>query len=363
MSNLHAPYKLVVVLQDLEFGGTQRYALNLLRHIDRNLFDPELWVLRGGEDMAIFCQQAGVKTIWFSKKRDVTPVTLYRFFLYLAKNRPTYLYSLTVVPNIWARIFGCLLRVPVIISSYRNLIAKQYESLLWPLSTHIICNTEAIQLKLIETHNVKSSRISVVANGVDTDFFSPDYAKQSSQPTVIYAGRLVPQKDPQTLLESFKIIQQKIPEAQLIVIGNGSLRPDLELFIKQHALEKKISLIPGTADIKKHMQSAQVFLLASRYEGSPNILIEAMACGLPVVATRTSGIPELIEHGVNGYMVSPGDSTDLAELTIKLLRENRLREEMGKEARNRVIENHKLETCVRLTEKILLDQHPDNYQE
>ncbi|AGF78533.1 glycosyltransferase [Desulfocapsa sulfexigens DSM 10523] len=359
MNDISPPYKLVIVLQDLEFGGTQRYAINLLQYIDRSLFDPELWVLRGGMDMAPLAKQTGVQIRWFSKGSRVTPLALYHFFRCLARNRPTILYPLTVVPNIWARIFGTLLRVPVLISSYRNLYANQYERLLWPLSTHIICNAEAIREKLVKKHRVKRSRISVVSNGVDTEFFVPDSAKQSIPLTILYAGRLVYQKDPLTLLKAFVRIKEARPEVRLLVVGNGDLRCELLQFIKHHSLEEHVSLIGGTVDIKKYMQKARIFLLSSLYEGSPNILIEAMACGLPVVATRTSGIPELIEHGRNGYLVLPGDSKTMAKQAIHLLSDSHLWETMSTQARIKVLTNHKLKECVRLTEKILLAHLPE----
>ncbi len=362
MSNISPPYKLVIVLQDLEFGGTQRYAVNLLKHMDRSLFDPELWVLRGGMDMAPLVEQTGTPVRWFSRNSWVTPFALYRFFCALLRNKPTFLYPLTVVPNIWARIFGALLRVPVIISSYRNLFANQYERLLWPLSTHIICNAEAIREKLVKKHGVQENRISVVANGVDTGFFTPDSTQVFTSPTILYAGRLVKQKDPMMLLEAFYLIHQVMPDARLLIVGNGALRVQLDQFIKRHSFEKHVSLISGTVDIKKYMQQASIFLLPSLYEGSPNILIEAMACGLPVVATRTSGIPELIEHGVNGYLVPTGDSKAMAELSIRLLRDNNLRDDMAIQARNRVVKHHKLEQCVQLTETILLKNAPDGTQ-
>jgi L-malate glycosyltransferase len=362
MSNIFPPYKLVIVLQDLEFGGTQRYAVNLLQHLDRSLFDPELWVLRGGMDMVPLAEQTGTPVRWFSKNSWVTPFALYRFFCALLRNKPTFLYSLTVVPNIWARIFGALLGVPVIISSYRNLFANQYERLLWPLSTHIICNAEAIREKLMEKHGVQEGRISVVPNGVDTDFFIPDSTQAFTSPIILYAGRLVKQKDPLTLLEAFHLIHQVIPDARLLIVGNGSLRVQLDQFIKRHSLEKHVSLISGTADIRKYMQQARIFLLPSLYEGSPNILIEAMACGLPVVATRTSGIPELVDHEENGYLVSPGDAKKMAEFSVRLLLDDSLRNDMATQARSRVVTHHTLEDCVRLTEEILLKNLPEKAQ-
>lgn len=360
MSNISPPYKLVIVLQDLEFGGTQRYAVNLLQHLDRSLFDPELWVLRGGMDMAPLAEQTGTPVRWFSANSWVTPFALYRFFYALLRNKPTFLYPLTVVPNIWARIFGALLGVPVIISSYRNLYANQYERLLWPLSSHIICNAEAIRAKLVEKHGVQESRISVVPNGVDTDFFTPDSTQVFTSPTILYAGRLVKQKDPLMLLEAFCLIHKVMPDAKLLIVGNGSLRVQLDQFIKHHSLEKHVSLIRGTVDIEKYMQQASIFLLPSLYEGSPNILVEALACGVPVVATRTSGIPELVEHGMNGYLVSPGDAKSMAEFSVRLLCDNSLRNAMAAQARARVIKHHNLEDCVRLTEEIFLNNVPES---
>ena len=356
MATLSPPYKIVLVLQDLEFGGTQRYALNLIRHLDRSLFEPELWVLRGGDDMTEIARKTGVRIRWFSRSTWVTPAALLRLLYRLGKNRPVYLYPLTVVPNIWARLFGSLFRVPFIISSYRNLVARQYESLLWPLSTHIICNAEAIREKLIKTHKTDPKKISVIPNGVDTDHFHPCHEKQSSPPTIVYGGRLVKQKDPLTLLKAFKRIQQVIPETRLQVIGNGPMAPLVEHYTRKNGLEGKVSLIAGTTDIRDYLQQARLFLLPSRYEGSPNILIEAMACGLPAVATKTSGIPELIEHGVNGYMVPIGDFQKMAECVVQLLENDEDRIKMGTEARKRVIKSHSLRACVRKTEAILLDQ-------
>ena len=354
MSSLSPPYKIVVVLQDLEFGGTQRYALNLLLHMDKKLFDPELWVLRGGDDMLSFAQKTGVPVHRFSASGWVTPLALLRFFRALVKHKPVYLYPLTVVPNIWGRLFGRILKVPVIVSSYRNLYARQYESLLHNFSSHIICNSKAIEQKLLQQHKVDINKISVVVNGVDSNYFLPDPGQRAHPPLLLFAGRLVPQKDPLTLLKAFYTIVQTVPEAKLVLAGNGSLRSQLEQFIEAHSLEKSVSLLPGTAEIRTLMQQASLFLLPSLYEGSPNILIEAMACELPVVATRASGVPELIEHGVNGHLVAIGDHVAMANAVLELLQNQRLRGKMGRAARKKVENEHELAACVRATESVLL---------
>ncbi|MBU1565765.1 MAG: glycosyltransferase [Proteobacteria bacterium] len=356
MNKSPKPHKLVIVLQDLEFGGTQRYAINLLQHIDRSIFTPELWVLRGGMDMASLAEQTGARVKWFSKGGRVNPLTLYHFFRYLACNRPTYLYSLTAVPNIWSRIFGSFFAVPVIISSYRSLHTRQWERLLWPLSSLIICNAEAIKTKMIELHKVDSRRISVIANGVDIDYYQPSPGEKVSWPVLLFSGRFVDVKDPLTALRAFQIVLDTIPEARMVMIGNGKMFSKLKKFIRRESLAEYVALLPGTVEVRKYLHNSWVLLMSSLCEGSPNMLLEAMACGLPVVATRVGGIPEFIEHGTNGFLVPPGDPALLADYAIKLLRNEQLRVEMGNNARKSIVNNHNLQDCVRLTEKVLLDQ-------
>ncbi len=127
--------KLAVLLQDLEFGGTQRYAVNLLKHLDRGLFEPELWVLRGGDDMLPLARATGSEIVRFSQASWVDAKALAGLFLRLTRSTPDVLYTLTVVPNIWGRLFGCIARVPAIVTSLRNGIARQHERWLWRLSS------------------------------------------------------------------------------------------------------------------------------------------------------------------------------------------------------------------------------------
>ena len=355
MKTVKKPYQLVLILQDLEFGGTQRYAVNLLQHIDRKLFSPELWVLRGGMDMAPLAQQTGVKIIWFSTGRLVTPLALYRFARYLAGNRPCYVFSLTTVPNMWSTLFCRLFRIPVIICSCRNMEPKRLERLLWPWTSHIVCNARAIRQKLLQSYGVDSKRVSVIANGVDTDLFRPYPEKRVSRPTLLFSGRLVDVKDPLTTLKAFQIVREHIQTARLIITGNGPLEPQLKQFIFNQGLEGAVTKQPGTENIQDYLQKSWLFVISSRMEGSPNSCIEAMSCGLPVVATQVGGIPELIEDRVNGRLVPPGNYELLAESIIELLQDDKQRNQMGRMARQSVKSNHVLPACVRETEKKLLE--------
>lgn len=355
MKEVRKPYQLILILQDLEFGGTQRYAINLLQHIDRTLFSPELWVLRKGMDMLPLAHHTGVKIIWFSKSKWVTPFALYRFARHLARKRPLCVYSLTTVPNIWSTLFCRLFRIPVTICSCRNMEPKRLERLLMPLATHIICNAQAIKEKMVQFYGIDKKQISTIPNGVDTDFFRPSSPKKYLQPTLLFAGRLFEVKDPLTTLKAFQIVCKQIQTVRLIITGNGPLEVQLKRWVFENGLGGSVEILPGSEDIKDYLQKSWVFIISSRMEGSPNSCIEAMACGLPVVATRVGGISELIEDKVNGRLVPAENYELLAESIIDILHDKKLRTKIGENARSSVKKNHAIRECVRETENILLD--------
>ncbi len=350
------PIDVVLLLQDLEFGGTQRYAIHVLKNLDRKLFAPQLWVLRGGMDMAQVARETGAKLVWLSQSRAVGPKAIINLFWRLLRHRPTILYTLTPVPNIWGRVFGRILRVPVVVSSFRNILAYQHEGLLWRLSTRIVCNARAIKGTIVRRFSIDPDRVAVVPNGVDADYFSADSAQKTPYPTVIYVGRLVEQKDPLTLVEGFRQALDRVPEARLMIVGNGHLRSDVEKYVRSHTLESRITLLPGTSDILPLLRMSWVFAMPSAWEGSPNTLIEAMATGLPVVATRVGGIPDLVEHGVTGLLSEPGDSRSLAENLTRVLLDESMRRSMGDKSREKVLAHHTIRTMVEGTQEVLIEE-------
>ncbi|MBI5683459.1 MAG: glycosyltransferase [Verrucomicrobia bacterium] len=355
MNNARQPITIAVLLQDLEFGGTQQYALRLLKHMDRAKFSPELWVLRGGDDMAALAAETGVNVVRFSDAKTVTPFALAHLAWRLFRSRPQILYTLTVVPNIWGRLLGTLARVPVIVSGYRSLFPRQWERLLWRLSDKIICNADALKEIMVRQLAVAPERIAVIPNSVDTDHFRPEPAAKAAQPTVVFVGRLVAEKDPMNLLEAFRLAAQRLPRAQFEIIGGGPFQPEMEARIRACSLESSIKLLPAIADIRPALRKAWVFALASASEASPNVIIEAMAAGLPVVATHVGGIPELVEDGTTGLLVEPGNPARLAETIVALLTDEERRRTMGEKGRERVLARHSIQTMVSQTEQVLLE--------
>ncbi len=328
--------RLVVLLQDLEFGGTQRYSLQLLRYLDRDRFAPELWVLRGGADWS----PDGVKVVRLSGGRRVGPLALARLAWRLLRERPDLLYTLTVVPNIWGRLFAGLLGVPVV-SGYRSLRPRQYERLLHQFSCRIITNAAALKEQMVASFGIVPDRISVVPNAVDPEAFAPGGAK-SPTPLAVCLARRVPEKDLPTLLEAFRLL----PDARLEIYGNG---PQLL------SPPPNVKILPAIPDVRSCLQQAWVFVLSSVSEASPNVILEAMAAGLPVVATRVAGIPELVVEGETGRLVPPRDPAALREQLASLLGDGALRRRMGEAGRQRVCKEFSVSRMVRRTEQVLLE--------
>jgi glycosyltransferase involved in cell wall biosynthesis len=349
------PIKLVLLLQDLEFGGSQRYAINLLKNLDPAKFLVSIWVLRGGKDMAPLLEEYFDRVSWLSNACWVNPVSLVNLAYRLTKSRPDILYTLTIVPNIWGRLLGAAMRVPFIVTSWRSLFPKQHERWMWPLSTHIIANSAVLRDLHVRRYGVDIDRTSVIHSGVDPIFFQPANAEKALEPTVLFVGRLVKEKDPFTLLEAFKITVEKIPNARLIILGNGKLHERLLTFLKRYRLESKIFIIPGEKDIRPLLRKAWLFAMTSVQEAFPNAILEAMASGLPVIATRVGGIPEMVVDGVTGFLCEPRDVRGLSEAFTKLLLNERQRLSMGQMGRLRVESKFSLKNMVLEIERVLLE--------
>ena len=349
------PYKTVITLQDLEFGGTQRYAVHLLKHLNRDLFDTELWVLRGGEDMLPLAQASGLPIKYLSRNSWVTPQALWKFFWRLKRHRPDVLYTMTGVPNIWGRVFGALALDSVMVTSWRGLRERQLESFLWKFSDLLICNANALREFVIKRHRVDPQIVVVVPNGVDTDFFTPDPSCRAGCPTVVFVGRLVKEKDPLCLIEAFALLRNIVPETRMVMVGQGYMQSSVQRQLVSTGLSEHVELVPGANDVRPFLRKAWTLVLPSVSEGFPQVILEAMACGLPVVASATGGIPEIVEDGVTGLLVPPRSPKSLAQSLAKILSDDQARIAMAKRAREKVEQSYSLEHVVRMTEKYILE--------
>jgi colanic acid/amylovoran biosynthesis glycosyltransferase len=181
-------------------------------------------------------------------------------------------------------------------------------------------------------------RFHIVRCGIDPDLYTPRPEPDNAVPELLCVGRLVPAKGQHILLEACAMLDRERLPFHLTIVGDGPDRDSLKAFATSLGLERKVLFTGalGQDKVRAHYDRADLFVLASFAEGVPVVLMEAMAKEIPVISTRITGIPELIEHEEDGLLAVPGDHSDLAVQIRKLLADPLLRTRFGHAGRQKV---------------------------
>ena len=205
----------------------------------------------------------------------------------------------------------------------------------------VVCVSEKVKQQLT---NELAANAVVIYNGVDTNFFTP--APENSTPlTVLSVGNLIPVKGHALLMRAFADVTSSVPNSRLEIIGDGCELERLIALAKALAISERVNFL-GRQDRKsvaQAMKRCAVFALPSSYEGLGCVYLEAMASGKPAIGCRRQGIDEVIEHGKNGLLISPGSQAELAESLRVLLLNEDFRRRTGIAARNTVLQGYTLE--------------------
>ena len=171
---------------------------------------------------------------------------------------------------------------------------------------------------------------------------------------MVCIARLVPEKDHETLIAAFSLVAARHPEAELWLVGDGPRRQAIRRLARSPDSPRRLRLLPGQSDIKPLLQQSSLLVLSSIQEGLPNVVLEAMAAGLPVVATNVGGLPEVVEQGETGWLVAPKDVPALAGAINHLLAHDGVRIAFGRAGRKRVEQRFSLAAMVQQHEDMFL---------
>ncbi len=346
------PLKLAVVLGDLKFGGSERQALHLSRLLDKSKFHVEVWLMAADDELASLASEWQIPLIWLSTRRGVGPTGVVNLARQLRKTPPDMLMLFTHLPNIWGCLWGRLNKIPLIVGSCRDGVPRwRHERWLWPLTDHLISNCASVKDRLTNNYRVPQEHITVIPNGVDTEYFRPT-ASRKRPPVVLSVGRLVQVKAHDILIKAFAMVYPKHPQAELWIVGDGPRLGELKKLARQILPHGKIKFLPPCIDIYPMYQKAGLLALSSLKEAMPNVVLEAMACGLPVVASAVGGIPEVVTHGRTGWLVPPGNSAVLADILDNMLADPQHNASLGQAGRKRVEKDFSFTSMVQAHEKI-----------
>lgn len=273
------------------------------------------------------------------------------------------LYLDAAVLSLFSRVSGrpCLAKVACSgeDGDVRRLKRLKGSALLWPAIRRLdrlVALTEGMRRELLES-GFRPERIVLIPNGVDAGRFlpSPDRAAARARLRlagegdgrearfVLFIGRLAPQKDWRTLLRAFKILQGGPVRAELLVLGDGPERDELLGERRALGLDRSVRVLGGVPDPLPYFQAADAFVLPTRSEGLSNSLLEAMATGLPCVATRLAANAEVVEDGADGILVQGNDPAALAAALGRVLADGGTARRLGEAARRKALRHFGLD--------------------
>lgn len=219
--------------------------------------------------------------------------------------------------------------------------AKQYKVLrpfirwLWHDADALVAVSNGLRCYAKET--APDLPIQVIPNAIDLSTFTPALQRESDGLVrLLYVGRFNTFKNVETLVEAAgKLSQMEVGEFELRLVGEGERRPILERLVSELGLTRQVQFVGWVPrqQVADQYRSADIFATATTWEGMPNTVLEAMACGLPVVGTQASGLQELVRQGVNGYLVPMKNPDALAEALARLIDNGYERRRMGRESR------------------------------
>jgi glycosyltransferase involved in cell wall biosynthesis len=327
------------VITSMPVGGAETLLVNLIRRMDRTRFAPELVCLKSlgplGEALS---QEIPTHAQLIAGKWDIGVLgRLTRLF----RNRQAAAVVTVGAGDkmFWGRLAAWRAGVPVVLSAIHSTgwpdVIGRMNRMLTPITDGFIGVADAHGRYLVEREGFPAAKVNVIPNGVDCDRFHPSVDGSQIRrelgigertPVAGIVAALRPEKNHALLLDAFAAVRQSVPDARLLVVGDGPERPALESQLARLGLQDAVHLLGTRGDIPQLLAAMDVFVLTSRMEANPVSILEAMATGKPVVAPRVGSIPQSVLDGETGYLSEPNDSSSTANrLTDFFLHPSRAR--------------------------------------
>jgi len=369
MPQLPEKIKLLHVVGRFGIGGTERQQAELIKRLPADRYEQTVAAMEKGA-FAAEVEQRGVPVIEFPFTSFYN-IRAARNYLALARLIRRQRFHLVHCHNFYSNIFGTiaarLAGMKTIITSRRDLggmftkTQLRVQRLAYRFSAAVLANSQGVKRFLIENEQVPETKIHCVYNGIDTDRFTPQEPASDAaeslgiapgSPVVGMVGNLHPWKGFDVFIRIAAAVNASRPGVRFLIVGDGPQRGALEQMARELHVEQSVTFAGARGDIPEILALMSVFVLSSPAEGLPNAVLEAMACGLPVVASNTGGVPETVNDGETGFLVLPGDTAGFAEKILQLLGDPARAKQMGQAGRRAALENFSCESLVKNTQAL-----------
>jgi glycosyltransferase involved in cell wall biosynthesis len=357
--NLPPQVSVAVFLTRFQPGGTERQMTELIRRLDPSRFRVHVACFEQGGAWLPRAAERAASIVEFPIRgfaRPGTMAALLGFARWCRRERIEVVQTCDLYANVFGLPGAALAGVPVRIGSRRELnpdktagqIRLQRQA--YRCATKIVANSAAARGILLE-EGVTAESIAVIPNGVDVDATAPI---EKPRTRIITVANLRAEKNHETLIAAADLLAPDFPDVDFQIVGDGPRRAALEALVRSRRLENRISFLGHREDVGRLLREASIFVLPSRSEAFPNGAIEAMAAGLPVVASAVGGLLDLIEHGRTGLLVEPGNPNALAGALRGLLANRTAGARIGECARAHVEQRYSFERMVKAFEDLYL---------
>jgi glycosyltransferase involved in cell wall biosynthesis len=340
-------------------SGSEAHLLSLLPRLRDRGWDVRLLMLHehepGAWDFARELRARGVPLDALALAADVDPLAFVRLAGYLARHRPTILHTHLVHADVYGQLAGTLARIPVRVSTkhgfneFREGRPFAFADRTIASLAHVhVAISRGLARYLADTEGFEEREFEIVHYGIVP---RPDWRSyDGDEPVLLCVGRLIPIKGHLVLLRAFAGAREEVPGLRLDVAGRGPLEPALRALAKELGIADAVRFLGHVTPVQAAIERSAAVVVPSMGEGFGMVALEAMERGRPVIAASIGGLGELVQDGVTGRLVAPGDAEPLKRAIVELASDPELGRHMGAAGRARAIERFLQERCTDRTE-------------
>jgi glycosyltransferase involved in cell wall biosynthesis len=364
--------RIFFLLDSLNVGGTETQAVELALRLDPAHYEITFGCLRASGPLLERFVHHPITIREFYPAGGVDSVRgifqVLRLARFLRRERFQIVHTHDLYSNLLGIPAALIARVPVIVCSQRDLGhfgvyrtgRRGWLRRLQKLSAAVITNANAVRNAMLGQALFPPQKVRVIYNGIDVSRFNYGSRDRSSiapnaerEKWVVLVGNMHSDvKGHPWLIEAVREIAREFPESRFVLVGDGERRAEFEAQVARLGLSERFLFMGHRDDVPRILSCCDIAVLPSRAEGLPNAVLEYLAAGLPTIATRVGGNPEIVEHEKTGLLVNPENSSELAEGILRLLRDPGMAAEFGRNGREFVASRFSFQHMIESTDRL-----------
>jgi glycosyltransferase involved in cell wall biosynthesis len=340
-------------------SGSEAHLLSLLPRLKERGWDIRFLMLHehesGASDFASELAARGIPLDSMPLAADVDPVAFVRLAAQLMRTRPTILHTHLVHADVYGQLTGALAGIPIRFSTKHGFNEFREnpgfalgDRAIASLAHAHIAISRGLARYLEDVEGFDGESFEIVHYGIEPNEAARTY--EGSEPRLLCVGRLIPIKGHIVLLRAFAEARRHVPDVRLDIAGRGPLEPALRALAKELRVEDAVRFLGYVAPVQRAIEASAIVVVPSMGEGFGMVALEAMERARPVIAAEIGGLGELVEDGVTGRLVPPGEAEPLARAIVDLARDRARAARMGSAGRQRAVDRFLQERCTDRTE-------------